>query len=161
MMDDSTSTQSITVTAAETIEACVNEYIKEQVYITCSNNRNKLISTYAKFCLLQISNYFTEKLLNIVCDILRHFKGENKGIKDLHATHVLPCSYESQGNKGDAALEFIKHVCAVLALDQNVKHDVLVYNPISFILFKYIIRRISDSALFFIFLCRKFTCNIL
>ncbi|URE33478.1 DNA polymerase [Musa troglodytarum] len=102
MMDDSTSTQSITVTAAETLEACVNEYIKEQ-----------------------ISNYFTEKLLNIVCDILRRFKGENKGIKDLHATHVLPCSYESQGNKGDAALEFIKHVCAVLALDQNVKHDVL------------------------------------
>ncbi|CAL9170786.1 unnamed protein product [Musa hybrid cultivar] len=102
MMDDSTSTQSITVTAAETIEARVNEYIKEQ-----------------------ISNYFTEKLLNIVCDILRRFKGENKGIKDLHATHVLPCSYGSQGNKGDAALEFIKHVCAVLALDQNVKHDVL------------------------------------
>lgn len=29
-------------------------------------------------------------------------------------------------NKGDAALEFIKHVCAVLALDQNVQHDVLV-----------------------------------
>lgn len=29
-------------------------------------------------------------------------------------------------HKGDAALEFIKHVCAVLALDQNVQHDVLV-----------------------------------
>ena len=27
---------------------------------------------------------------------------------------------------GDAALEFIKHICAVLALDQNVQHDVLV-----------------------------------
>lgn len=28
--------------------------------------------------------------------------------------------------KGDYALEFIKHVCAVLALDHNVQHDVLV-----------------------------------
>lgn len=29
-------------------------------------------------------------------------------------------------HRGDAALEFIKHVCAVLALDQSVQHDVLV-----------------------------------
>ena len=34
-------------------------------------------------------------------------------------------------SKGDAALEFIKHVCAVLALDQNVQHDVLVFYLIS------------------------------
>lgn len=27
---------------------------------------------------------------------------------------------------GDHALEFIKHVCAVMALDQNVQHDILV-----------------------------------
>lgn len=27
---------------------------------------------------------------------------------------------------GDPALEFIKHVCAVMALDQNVQHDILV-----------------------------------
>lgn len=33
---------------------------------------------------------------------------------------------DSHPHKGDAALEFIKHVCAVLALDQNVQHDVLV-----------------------------------
>lgn len=32
-------------------------------------------------------------------------------------------------HKGDAALEFIKHVCAVLALDLNVQHDVLVCIP--------------------------------
>lgn len=32
----------------------------------------------------------------------------------------------SANNKGDAALEFIKHICAVLALDQNVQHDILV-----------------------------------
>jgi DNA polymerase epsilon subunit 1 len=29
-------------------------------------------------------------------------------------------------HKGDPALEFIKHVCAVLALDQHVQHEVLV-----------------------------------
>ena len=38
----------------------------------------------------------------------------------------------TKANKGDAALEFIKHVCAVLALDQNVQHDVLVFYFISF-----------------------------
>lgn len=27
---------------------------------------------------------------------------------------------------GDPALEFIKHVCAVMALDQTVQHDILV-----------------------------------
>lgn len=27
---------------------------------------------------------------------------------------------------GDPALEFIKQICAVLALDQNVQHDILV-----------------------------------
>ncbi|WOK95843.1 DNA polymerase epsilon catalytic subunit A-like [Canna indica] len=98
---DGTCTQSITVRASETLEGSVNEYIKEQ-----------------------ISNYFTEKLLRIVRDIL-HFKGRNKGDIDLPTSHVLVNSVESQGNKGDAALEFIKHVCTVLALDQNVQHDVL------------------------------------
>lgn len=34
----------------------------------------------------------------------------------------------SHVQKGDPALEFIKHVCAVLALDQNVQHEVLVLN---------------------------------
>ena len=33
---------------------------------------------------------------------------------------------ENDQHTGDAALEFIKHVCAVLALDQNVQHDILV-----------------------------------
>lgn len=34
----------------------------------------------------------------------------------------------SHVEKGDPALEFIKHVSAVLALDQNVQHEVLVLN---------------------------------
>lgn len=35
-------------------------------------------------------------------------------------------SLPSNVHKVDAALEFIKHVCAVFSLDQNVQHDVLV-----------------------------------
>jgi DNA polymerase epsilon subunit 1 len=42
-----------------------------------------------------------------------------------HISSGLP-QFTDKINKGDAALEFIKHVCAVLALDQNVQHDVLV-----------------------------------
>lgn len=37
-----------------------------------------------------------------------------------------PQPYGGHQHKGDPALEFIKHVCAVLALDQNVQHDILV-----------------------------------
>lgn len=71
---------------------------------------------------MQISNYFADKLLRTVSDILHHFKGKNK--------HELdePANGESDPHthKGDAALEFIKHICAVLVLDQNVQHDILV-----------------------------------
>lgn len=100
--DAATSTQSITVSTAETLESCVNEYLKEQ-----------------------ISCYFSEKLLKIVCDTLHHFKGKNNvdvgNIENDASKH-----FDSiHSNKGNAALEFIKHVCAVLALDQNVQHDIL------------------------------------
>lgn len=49
-------------------------------------------------------------------------KGRNKSESD------SPGSLQSSTNahKGDAALDFIKYVCAVLALDQNVQHEVLV-----------------------------------
>ncbi|RVW54423.1 DNA polymerase epsilon catalytic subunit A [Vitis vinifera] len=60
----------------------------------------------------QISSYFADKLLRIVRDTVLHMKGMNRSENDQHT--------------GDAALEFIKHVCAVLALDQNVQHDILV-----------------------------------
>ena len=71
---------------------------------------------------MQISTYFADKLLRTVSDILHHFKGKSKSELD------EPASRESDPHthKGDAALEFIKHICAVLALDQNVQHDILV-----------------------------------
>lgn len=69
---------------------------------------------------LQISYYFTEKLLGIVRDIVLHMKGLNgSGKVGQQSMHNVP-------HKGDAALEFIKNVCAVLALDHSVQHDVLV-----------------------------------
>ncbi|XP_026665327.2 DNA polymerase epsilon catalytic subunit A isoform X2 [Phoenix dactylifera] len=102
MRDDNACTQSITIPAAEALEVCVTEYLKDQ-----------------------ISNYFTEKLLRIVRDTLHHFKGRNKIDNNESAYHGLSQSTDSRVHKGDAALEFIKHVCAVLALDQNVQHDIL------------------------------------
>ncbi|CAA6660705.1 unnamed protein product [Spirodela intermedia] len=63
----------------------------------------------AEYLKEQISRYFTEKLLRIVNDILLHFKR----------------SRTDGGNAGGPA-QFIKHVCAVLALDQHVEHDILV-----------------------------------
>lgn len=66
------------------------------------------------FC-LQIRSYFTDRLLKIVRDLVLHTKGKGKSKED-----------EDNVYKGDPALEFIKHVCAVLVLDQNVQHDILV-----------------------------------
>ncbi|KAK3041245.1 hypothetical protein RJ639_001528, partial [Escallonia herrerae] len=82
--DDNMCTPSITAAAAETLELCLSEYLREQ-----------------------ISSYFTDKLLRIVRDA--------KAMSKPHPPHT-----------GDPALEFVKHVCAVLALDQNVQHDILI-----------------------------------
>lgn len=76
--------------------------------------------------MLQVSSYFTQKLFRIVEDTLHHFKGKKKMDEGDSANHGLRQRSDSHPLKGDAALEFIKHVCAVLALDQNVQHDVLV-----------------------------------
>lgn len=75
-----------------------------------------------KFCVLQIASDFTDKLLKIVCDPHLHIKGRDQSEID------PPESSHSSTNvqKGDAALDFIKYVCAVLALDQNVQHEILV-----------------------------------
>ncbi|KAK2968076.1 hypothetical protein RJ640_000491, partial [Escallonia rubra] len=81
---DNMCTPSITAAAAETLESCLSEYLREQ-----------------------ISSYFTDKLLRIVRDA--------KAMSKAHPAHT-----------GDPALEFVKHVCAVLALDQNVQHDILI-----------------------------------
>ena len=75
--------------------------------------------------ILQISSYFTDKLLGIVRDTILHMKGMSKTENDQSISSGLP-QFADKTHKGDAALEFIKHVCAVLALDQNVQHDVLV-----------------------------------
>lgn len=52
-------------------------------------------------------------------------KGTNKSENDQSISHKL-AQPTANTLTGDAALEFIKHVCAVLALDQNVQHDILV-----------------------------------
>ncbi|KAI3783594.1 hypothetical protein L1987_42678 [Smallanthus sonchifolius] len=52
----------------------------------------------------QIKSHFTRKLLNIVSDTVHHMREKGK-------SH---------------ALEFIKLVCAVLELDQNVQHDIWI-----------------------------------
>ncbi|KAM7276901.1 hypothetical protein ACFE04_018767 [Oxalis oulophora] len=60
-----------------------------------------------------IRSDFTDKLLNHVRHINLHLKEIRQAEND-----NMP--------KGDIALQFIKHICAVLALDQNVQHHVLV-----------------------------------
>uniref|UniRef100_J3LD65 DNA polymerase epsilon catalytic subunit n=1 Tax=Oryza brachyantha TaxID=4533 RepID=J3LD65_ORYBR len=96
--DDTSCTPSITILAAENLEVQVIGYLRNQ-----------------------ISNYFADKLLRIVSDILHHFKGKGKSESVEHANQEP----DPHTHKGDAALEFIKHICAVLALDQNVQHDIL------------------------------------
>lgn len=57
-------------------------------------------------------------------------KGKNKSQSD---HNVSAGSSQSLNNihKGDSALDFIKYVCAVLALDQKVQHEVLVMTVFS------------------------------
>ncbi|KAJ7947962.1 DNA polymerase epsilon catalytic subunit [Quillaja saponaria] len=102
LQDDDSCTPSITVAAAETFESHMTEYLKGQ-----------------------ISSYFTEKLLGIVRDTVLHMKVMNRSENDQHLSSGVP-QLSGNSHKGDAALEFIKHVCCVLALDQNVQHDTLV-----------------------------------
>ncbi|EPS63800.1 hypothetical protein M569_10982, partial [Genlisea aurea] len=62
-------------------------------------------SLVTEFIKRKIESEFTEKLLEIVPSLL-HVRAEN----------------ESR----DSALDFVKHVCAVLSMDRNVEHEVLV-----------------------------------
>ncbi|EXB53718.1 DNA polymerase epsilon catalytic subunit A [Morus notabilis] len=102
VQDGNLCTPSITVAAAETFESHLTEYLKGQ-----------------------ISSYFTEKLLGIVRDTILHMKELSQSENEKFTSPVMT-QVSSKASKGDAALEFIKHVCAVLSLDQNVQHDVLV-----------------------------------
>uniref|UniRef100_A0A0E0K092 DNA polymerase epsilon catalytic subunit n=1 Tax=Oryza punctata TaxID=4537 RepID=A0A0E0K092_ORYPU len=100
--DETSCTPSITIMAAENLEVQVIGYLRDQ-----------------------ISNYFADKLLRIVSDILHHFKGKGKS----ESVELANREPDPHTHKGDAALEFIKHICAVLALDQNVQHDILEFAP--------------------------------
>ncbi|KAF7120543.1 hypothetical protein RHSIM_Rhsim13G0107600 [Rhododendron simsii] len=101
MRDGNLCTPSISGAAAESFESHMTEYLREQ-----------------------ISSYFAEKLLRIVRDAIHHTKGMNNPSADQHMSYGHPLV--SDIHMGDPALEFIKHVCAVLALDQNVQHDILI-----------------------------------
>lgn len=68
----------------------------------------------------QIGSYFSDKLLGVVRDCVLHMREMDGRRGDEHSSPA------SANHRGDAALEFIKHICAVLALDQNVQHDILV-----------------------------------
>ncbi|KAJ8768060.1 hypothetical protein K2173_021000 [Erythroxylum novogranatense] len=102
LQDGNSCTPSITIVAAESFESQIVEYVKEQ-----------------------IRTHFTDKLIGIVHDTVLHLKGANKSENKEQMSHSIP---QLVGNVhgGDPALEFIKHVCAVLALDHNVQHDVLI-----------------------------------
>ncbi|KAK4760568.1 hypothetical protein SAY87_005461 [Trapa incisa] len=65
----------------------------------------------------KINSHFSGKLLKIVRDMVQH-KGLNR--LDDHS-HEL-----AQSMKGDFTLDFIIRMCAVMALDQTIHHDVLV-----------------------------------
>ncbi|XP_050369951.1 DNA polymerase epsilon catalytic subunit A-like [Argentina anserina] len=102
LQDGSSCTPSITVAAAETLEAHMTDFLKGQ-----------------------ISSYFTEKLLGIVRDTILHMKELNKSEYDYRTSTGLP-QLAANIRKGDVALEFIKNVCGVLLIDQSVEHDVMV-----------------------------------
>ncbi|KAJ3675811.1 hypothetical protein LUZ60_004853 [Juncus effusus] len=85
-IDETSSTPSITITTADSLEASVSLHLRDK-----------------------ISNYFAQKLFEIV----RSISAQKQAFNDSHNL------------KGDLALEFIKHVCAVLSLDQIVQLDIL------------------------------------
>ncbi|KAK6144223.1 hypothetical protein DH2020_021043 [Rehmannia glutinosa] len=95
-------TPSITASTAEILESQITDFLKKK-----------------------IGSDFTDKLLKIVCDPSLHIKGRNKSQSD-HNTSTGSLSSLNNIHKGDSALDFIKYVCAVLALDQKVQHEVLV-----------------------------------
>ncbi|KAG6779745.1 hypothetical protein POTOM_016140 [Populus tomentosa] len=102
LRDGNSCTPSITIVAAENFESHMVEYIKGQ-----------------------IGTHFTDKLLGIARDTVLHMKGINKSENGQQISLGIQ-QPAGMNRKGDPALEFIKHVCAVLALDQHVQHEVLV-----------------------------------
>ncbi|VFQ71576.1 unnamed protein product [Cuscuta campestris] len=74
----------------------------------------------------KIQTHFTDKLLKIVCDPSLQLKRAGKSQRDGESLNASSQLLNNNTRQGDLALEFIKHVSAVLALDQNVQHEVLV-----------------------------------
>ncbi|BBN04847.1 DNA polymerase epsilon subunit 1 [Marchantia polymorpha subsp. ruderalis] len=98
------STPSITVAAAADMEAGEILFLKEKV-----------------------QSHFTEKLLKTVRDVQRHMNTKKyEDDEELQSAREFPKLAGSHLEMTDAALEFIKHVCAVFMLDQRVQHEVLV-----------------------------------
>ncbi|XP_052115201.1 DNA polymerase epsilon catalytic subunit A [Arachis duranensis] len=109
MLNGDSCTPSINIGAAEALESEMIEYIKEQ-----------------------ISSYFTDNLLRIVRDIVLHMKGASKSEDDPSTSSGLPQIVGDQ-HRGDASLEFIKHVCAVLALDHAAAIHVMRKNLLKYV----------------------------
>lgn len=88
--------------------------------LMCSLSTNSYM-TLSIILVLQIETDFTDKLLKIVCDPSLRKKERNKS-----DSMTIGSLQSVNAQTGDSALDFIKYVCAVLALDQRVQHEVLV-----------------------------------
>ncbi|CAH9070869.1 unnamed protein product [Cuscuta europaea] len=94
-------TPSITASLAETLDLQMAEDLKKK-----------------------IQTHFTDKLLKIVCDPSLQLK--RSSLHDGESSNASSLLSSKKSQQGDLALEFIKHISAVLALDLNVQHEVLV-----------------------------------
>ncbi|XP_051120943.1 DNA polymerase epsilon catalytic subunit A-like [Andrographis paniculata] len=95
-------TPSITASTAEILESQITEFLKKK-----------------------IGSDFTDKLLKIVCDPSLHMIDRSKSQGDPNISSGSLQS-SSSSHKSNSSLDFIKYVCAVLALDRRVQHEVLV-----------------------------------
>ncbi|KAL6549287.1 hypothetical protein OROGR_008431 [Orobanche gracilis] len=100
-------TPSITASTAEVLESQMTEFLKKK-----------------------IESDFTDKLLKIVWDPSLHMKGRNKSQSD-HSISAGSSQSMNNIHERDSALDFIKYVCAVLALDQKVQHEVLFMDKLT------------------------------
>ena len=111
-------TPSVTVTAAANAESIETSFLKDQVFTNGSfhvcllkqrANTRQMVPTL-KILFLQISSYFTEKLLRIVRDVLRHLSAKQRDDVDTEAVlnRDFPKLAGSHLQMGDPALEFIK-----------------------------------------------------
>lgn len=122
-------TPSITISAAETFEARVVGHLREKVKLNSGFWCHGFMFWLDRVDLnlvnapTQINSHFSDKLLKVVRDMVLH-KGINRS--EDHGHGSAESSRHSSERKEDFTLEFIKHICAVLALDQTVQHDVLV-----------------------------------